>query len=283
MSKVLVTGGAGFIGSYLCRKLIEAGKEVVVLDNLTKNKGEDLWGLPVELVMGDVRNIADIQKAMYEVEVVYHLAAIADITQCQNDFEKAISVNCEGTWRILTIGVKAKVKRLVFTSSAAIWGNSIYGITKRIGEGYCDIVRQAGLSTIALRLFNVYGSGSAGVIPRFIKAIEKGKDITVFGDGEQTRDFIYIEDVVWALMRAGESTRVGVMNVGTGNGTTVNQVYAQIIKGMTQDNKIGVKYESAKAEDIARSVADIQDSRWLLPEKVTSLEDGIAKMKGMNK
>ena len=221
---ILVTGGAGFIGSHIARELVRQGRPVRVLDDLSSGNRENLAGVDVDFIEGDIQNEETVARAMRGVEAVCHHAAMISVPQSVDDPLGSHAINVEGTVRLLEAARRAGVKRFTFASSAAVYGDepslpktedsplrpqSPYALHKLIGEQYLRLFHELyGLETLALRYFNVYGprqnphSPYAAVIPLFIEAMERGERPTVFGDGRQTRDFVFIDDVVRANLSA---------------------------------------------------------------------------------
>jgi UDP-glucose 4-epimerase len=240
---VLVTGGAGFIGSHLVPKLIEKGCSVVVFDNLSSGKKENLSGVQnhpnFKFMLGDIRDKAAMHKALEGVDAVVHLAALIDVAASVADPALTHDVNVSGTLNVLQEAVQCTAKRFVFASSTAVYGDvktlpvkedtalrpiSPYAASKAACEAYCTAFAGCyGIDTVALRFFNVYGpknenSPYSGVITKFLRKAKNGEPLTVEGDGEQTRDFIHVSDIAAALALALEAKQVhaDVFNVCTG-------------------------------------------------------------------
>lgn len=283
--RVLVTGGAGFIGSHLTEHLVRQGHEVRVLDNLCTGSRENLAAVleDAELVVGDIRDAEVVSRAVRGVEVILHLAALASVSQSLTDPMKTNSVNVDGTIRLLLEARNAEVRRVVYSSSAAVYGNSAaipqheelptvptspYGVSKLAAEHYCTTFGEAyGLETISLRYFNVFGprqrSGSqyAGVISSFITRLLSEQAPVVYGDGAQYRDFIYVGDVVTAnvlAMRANAGFGQ-VFNVGTGHATSVNQLAQRLME--VTGVAVPVQHSDSRAGEIYRSLASIARAR----------------------
>ncbi len=279
--KVLVTGGAGFIGSHLVPKLLEKGYSVTVLDNLSNGKLENLDEVldhpKFVFKRGDIRDTALPNEVFGGVDFVVHLAALIDISASVADPVQNHEINVDGTFNMLQAAVKNKVKRFVFASSTAVYGDvktlpvvetialkpiSPYAASKAAGEAYCSAFASCfGLETVALRFFNIYGlrSGNSpysGVITKFLQKIANGEDLTIDGDGEQTRDFIHVNDIVSALILALEREGLSgeVFNVCTGVPTSVNQL-AATLKEVTGKG-FGVKHGAARLGDIRHSYGD---------------------------
>jgi UDP-glucose 4-epimerase len=272
--RVLITGGAGFIGSHLARKWSKES-EVIILDNLRTGNRENLDGLNVEFVEGDIKDSATVKKCMKDVDIVFHLAAMVSVPESVESPEACVMDNVMGTLNLLQAASKAGVGRFVFASSAAVYGNnpempkletmlpeprSPYAVTKLDGEYYLDFFNdQHGLSTASLRFFNVFGprqnpSGPyASAVPVFICKALKEEPITIFGDGKQTRDFIYVEDIVSALSFLAVQDVAGVFNAGYGKTTRIDEL-ANMIKEKTASASALV-YKDERAGDVKHSFA----------------------------
>ncbi len=283
MANYLVTGGAGFIGSHLCRRLVAEGHAVRVLDNLSSGKRANLEGVPVDWVEGELGDGALLAQALQGIEVVHHHAAIASVAVSVNQplFEQ--EVNVVGTLRLLEAARQAGVRRVVFAASAAAYGNnpespkreemrpepaSPYGLSKVAGEYYCRIYSEVfGLETVCLRYFNVFGprqdptSPYSGVISLFARRLLLGQPPIIQGDGGQSRDFVYVEDVVQANLRAGQVARAGgeIYNIGCGRSTTIRELAGLL----NQILGAGLEPEFAPARpgDVRCSLADISRAR----------------------
>jgi len=279
--RVLVSGGAGFIGSHLVDGLLEAGHEVRVLDDFSSGRRENLAHCldRIDLIEGDVRDTAAVQAAVAGCANVAHLAAVASVSA---SFAQPAEVNCSnvgGTVKVLEAARAARVRRVVFASSCAVYGDaqrlpvdeqatpqplSPYAVGKLAGEGYCRALADGSFDTLALRFFNVFGprqdpsSEYSGVIARFCEAAAAGAGGVVYGDGEQTRDFVYVTDVVAALLAAlavnGPLGGVAV-NVGSGDETSVLDVAGAV--AAASGAPLAIRHEAARAGDIRRSRADV--------------------------
>ncbi|SLN75954.1 NAD-dependent epimerase/dehydratase family protein [Ruegeria meonggei] len=275
MARYLVTGGAGFIGSHLVDHLVEAGHEVVVLDNLSTGAR---FNLPpqVDLVQGDIAEFENLPALIARVNGCFHLAAIASVQQYQEGWAKAAKVNFYGSVRVLEAAARANVP-VVYASSAAIYGNnplqpliettmsrpiSGYGVDKLAMEHHAEALKTTiGLRATGLRFFNVYGprqvpgSPYSGVISIFLNRLAAGQPITVFGDGEQARDFVYVSDVAGALMRAMSWTAAGncgVFNICRGEAITLNDLI-RVLAGVLECAP-EIRYEESRAGDIRISL-----------------------------
>lgn len=284
--RALVTGGAGFIGSHIATRLVELGHEVVVLDNFFTGKRENLAGIAkdVRLVEGDVRDLPTVEQVAAGCQLVYHEAAIVSVPFSVERPQESHDVNIQGTLNVLQASRKAGAKRVVFASSAAIYGEeptlpkseamrpepmSPYGVEKITGEHYLATWSKLfGVESVALRYFNVFGprqdpkSAYSGVISIFTDRILAGKGLTFFGDGAQTRDFVYVGNVIDANILAG--TRDGVsgraFNVACGKATTLLEL-ASMIERAAGEPPVERSFAEARAGDIKDSVADISRAR----------------------
>lgn len=248
--KTLITGGAGFIGSNLADKLIELGHEVIVIDNLSTGKKENV-NPATKFVLADIRNLEEIKPWFSGVDWVFHLAALARVQPSIDDPKTFNDVNVNGTLNVLLAAKDAGVKKVVYAASSSAYGNqtkmplredmrpnpiSPYGLQKYIGELYCKLFSEVyGLPTVSLRYFNVYGKRQpiegayCLVIGIFARQRLAGEPLSIVGDGEQRRDYTSVEDVVHANILAAESLRVGkgeVINIGRGRNYSVNEVAA---------------------------------------------------------
>jgi len=303
MVRVLVTGGAGFVGSHLVDSLVKYGFEVVVLDSFFSGKHENLGQVDERnfcLVEGDVRSKADLRKALKNVDFVFHLAAIVNVPL---SIEKPLlvnEVNVNGTLNVLEESLRADVKRLVYASSCAVYGDPVrvpvdeehptrplspYGVSKLVAEHYCRVFYEVyGLETVCLRFFNIYGprqsSGSyAGVISQFINSLRHGKPPIIFGNGKQTRDFVHVEDIVDAcLLSLNSKGCVGEsINIGSGVETSVNDLAEILIELFDSDVK--PKYAQPRAGDIKRSCASLNKAERLLGyQPKISLREGLKRL-----
>ena len=299
-----MTGGAGFIGSHLVDRLINEGFEVVVLDdfstgsleNLRLHVGKDNF----HMVKGDVRNRVDVKKAVEDVDYIFHLAANVSVELSIKNPVLVEEVNVGGTLNLLEESLNLDLKKFVYVSSCAVYGNpkylpideehptaplSPYGVSKLTAEHYCRVFYKIyGLKTVCLRLFNVYGPRQAvgpysGVIAKFVDRLKNGKPPIIYGDGKQTRDFIFVEDVVDACLRAMDSKKcVGeVVNIGSGIETSINEL-AQVISRLFGMNEVKPVYAESRVGEIRRSCADISKAEKFLEFKSKiSLEEGLRR------
>lgn len=305
VKKILVTGGAGFIGSHLVDELLMRGLKVVVLDNFFNgcldNLRSHLDDPNFELIEGDVRDGFCLRKAMEDVDAVIHEAAITSVPFSIKNPKLTLEVNSTGTLNLLEASVEAGARRFVFASSCAVYGEarkipvseeeppmplSPYARSKLEAERHClNFYEKNGLETVILRYFNVYGprqaSGEyAGVMMKFLDHLRRGIPPTIYGDGEQTRDFVYVSDVVYATLLALDCKRCAgeVFNIGSGRAISINRLCGIFQK---EANRIDLKpvYKSARSGDIRRSEADISKARRIMGyEPKISIEAGVKKL-----
>jgi UDP-glucose 4-epimerase len=304
MPKILVTGGGGFIGSNLTEALLKQGHQVRVFDNFLTGKRENLIfdkAYPdLEILEGDIRDVTLCHEAMKEIEYVFHQAALPSVQQSIEDPVTSNGVNVGGTLNLLLAARDASVKKWVYASSCAIYGDdptlpkseamrqnskSPYAFQKFVGEEYGKLFFQCyGLETVALRYFNVFGpkqdphSLYSAVIPRFIDALIHDRSPVIDGDGEQSRDFIYIEDVIQANFLAMTAGLLPgeVINVASGKGTSINQLL-HILKEITGSERSAI-YQAPRQGDIRHSLADIQKGKRLL-----NYDPKVSMMTGLKK
>ncbi len=296
---ILVTGGAGFIGSHIVRALLAAGESVRVLDDLSTGRADNLAGLSVDFVRGDIRDAATVARAVAGVRAVCHHAAMISVPRSVEDPLGSHRVNVEGTLTVLEAARQAGVKRFVLASSAAIYGDepslpkseqspqrpqSPYAIHKLIGEQYLRLYHDLyGLDTLSLRYFNVYGprqdpaSPYAAVIPLFIAALRDGRRPTIFGDGRQTRDFIYVGDVARANVAALQAPAPGgrVINVAGGRRIDLLELLATLgrIFGVDPDPL----FAPERPGDVRHSVAAVEAAAQVLAFRpAVELPEGLA-------
>ena len=287
MAKVLVTGGAGFIGSNLVRALKERGDDVRVLDNFSTGFRGNLDGVDVEIVEGELRSYERVHNAVRGTELVYHLGALGSVPRSVQDPLTSNAVNVDGTLNVLLAGRDEGVKRVVFASSTSVYGTdpplptredqrldpiSPYGVAKLAAERYCAAFTRVyeAFETVVLRYFNVYGprqspsSQYAAVIPLFIAAIAAGDPVTIYGDGKQSRDFTYVDDAVAATIRAGDAQGASgqAFNVAGGKPESVNAVADTI--GRLLGKPVERRLEPPRAGDIRDSEADLTAAREVL-------------------
>jgi UDP-glucose 4-epimerase len=300
--KVLVTGGAGFIGSNLVRALLARGDDVRVLDNFSTGNRANLAGLAddVELVEGELRSYERVHNAVRGVEVVFHLGALGSVPRSVQDPLTSGAVNVEGTLNVLLAARDEGVRRVIFASSSSIYGDqpelplretmapdpiSPYGVAKLAAERYCvSFTRVYPFETVVLRYFNVFGprqdprSQYAAVVPLFVTAIAAGEPVTIFDDGEQSRDFTYIDNVVAANLLAADAADASgrIFNVSSGAPASVNELAETI--GRLLDKPVERRYLPPRPGDLRNSWADVSEAREGLGfEPSVSLEDGLRR------
>ena len=301
LKKVLVTGGAGFIGSHVVDRLVNEGYDVRVLDDLSSGKLDNiqrhLSSGKVEFVKGDIRDASFVTKSLDGVNVVIHMAALVSVPLSVENPNLTFDINLSGTLNLLRSSVIEKVDRFVFISSCAVCGDpeslpvteetrvnpiSPYAESKLIGERYClGFSDRQLLKSVVLRFFNVYGprqgmNDYSGVITRFIESCKQKLPLTINGDGSQTRDFVNVKDIAEAVL-ASTKTRdaVGeIFNIGSGKHTSISELAKTVIELAAVDPKIC--YRKPRAGDIKDSYADITKAKKLLGyEPKVSLRDGL--------
>jgi UDP-glucose 4-epimerase len=292
----LVTGGAGFIGSALARLLLHRRYAVRVYDDLSSGGTDNLAGLDTELVVGDVRDLEALAAACRGADVVFHLAAGAGVVQSITNPLDNFDVNARGTVTTLWAAHLAKVPRVVFSSSNAPLGAgaypavetkpiaplSPYGASKAAGEAYCSAFHGAyGLDAVAVRFSNAYGPRSAhkgNVIPVFIRGILAGEELVVYGNGTQTRDFVYVTDLAEGLLRAAETPRIGgqLFQLASGVETSLNDLVALL--GEVSGSELRVRRAAARAGEIERNYSLIDKGRDMLGySPAVTLSEGIRR------
>jgi nucleoside-diphosphate-sugar epimerase len=313
VARFLVTGGAGFIGSNLTEALLRRGDDVVVLDDFSTGRRENLADTPqwaargggtYRLVEGDMRDAETCREATDGADFVLHKAAIPSVQRSVQDPVHTNAVNVQGTLLLLQAAREASVKRFVFASSSSLYGESEtlpkvetmapapispYGLQKLAGETYCRLYHQLyGLPTIALRYFNVFGprqsphSDYAAVIPRFIRAALDGGRATVYGDGEQTRDFTFVENVVQANVRAceaGPGAYGRAYNIACGQRMSLNDLLRRI--GEIVGREVPADHGEPRAGDIRHSLAAIELAARLLDYRpAIDIDEGLRRTVG---
>ncbi len=302
MARYLVTGGAGFIGSNIAEELVGMGEEVVVFDNLSTGHEGNIEHIQkdVTFVKGDVRNASEVRKALDGVDYVLHQAALASVPRSIDDPLLVNEVNVGGTLTVLDESRHASVKCVVYAASSSAYGDSEvlpkredmlpaplspYAVSKLVGEHYCSVYSKVyGLPTISIRYFNVFGprqdpeSQYAAVIPIFVSHLLDGKSPTIYGDGEQSRDFTYVSNIVKANIMAAQSDKAAgqVINVACGGRFTLNELYGMLCE------LIGVSidpvYSDPRPGDVKHSHADISMAEELLGYSVeTDFGEGLKK------
>jgi len=287
----LVTGGLGFIGSHLVKELIRRGRDVRVIDNCRTGNSSNIAATNYDLYLGDICLEKHVRNAMDGVTHVYHLAAEISVEESILSPSKTLVVNTDGTHNVLKIASEHKVERFVFASSAAAASPaSMYGLTKKHGEELCWLYTNLyKLPTVSLRFFNVFGprqttGGYCPVIPSFIKSVIKGDNPTIYGSGDHTRDFVYVDTVVRAIINAATlRDAIGkTIEVGSGERKSVRKLLTDICQAMRSD--ISVTLAPARDGEISDSQADISNMERLLGVRpddfISSLESTINYYKG---
>ena len=302
MANYLITGGAGFIGSNIVEVLFQQGELVRVLDNCSTGKLSNLEDVmdQIEFIQGDIRDLPLVREAVRDIDYILHQAALPSVSRSVHDPIASNEANVTGTLNVLVAAKDAGVKRLVFACSSSVYGNSQklpkredmpanpispYAISKYTGEQYCRIFHELyGLETVALRYFNVFGkrqnpnSQYAAAVPIFINSFLEGKPPTIFGDGEQSRDFVSVEDVVRAnLLACYAEEAVGqVFNIASGRSATINCLVYMIKELIGCD--IEPVYGQERKGDVRHSEADISKAQKILGyEPAVGLEEGLER------
>ncbi len=302
MSMFLVTGGAGFVGSHLTEALVNRGHKVRVIDNFATGKKKNIAHIldKIELLEGDIRNPDDCQRAVKDVSVVLHQAAVPSVPKSVQDPVTSHQANVDGTFNMLMAAKDAGVKRFVYAASSSAYGDteispkheqilpgpkSPYAVNKLVGEYYCRAFYECfGLQTISLRYFNVFGprqdpaSQYAAAIPAFVTAILEDRQPTVYGDGEQSRDFTFIENVIEAnLLAAGAPETHGeVINIACGQSVTINEIIKQINELLGKN--IEPIYTDPRPGDVRHSLADITLAYQVIGYKpIVYFDEGLKK------
>lgn len=299
MRKVVITGGAGFIGSHLAEALAGGGYHVTALDDLSTSNSENIAELSsqdnVDFVEGSVTDLPLLQRLFQGVDYAFHLAAISSVSRSIDAPAATHEVNITGTLNVLLAARNNRVKKVIHASSCSVYGDtpalpkredmlpnpqSPYSVTKLAAEHYGQVFSQVyGLPTICLRYFNIYGprqdpySEYAAVIPNFIKKVSQGEAPIIFGDGDQTRDFTFVKDVVAASILSAESSASGIFNIGNGESTTINELAHLIIKLV--GSTVTPIYQSPRPGDIRHSLADISRARKFGYNPKYNLEEGL--------
>jgi UDP-glucose 4-epimerase len=298
MGKYLVTGGAGFIGSHIVRALLARGDAVRVLDNFSTGRRENLQEVAeVEVIEGDLRNVPVVADAVRNIDCVFHLAAFISVPESMRDPETCFTINVAGTVNLLEAARKYGVSKVVLSSSTAVYGDtdafptteetplaplSPYALSKQVNELYARLYSQTlGLPVIALRYFNVYGprqqpdSPYAAAIPIFLRKLAAGEPISIFGDGKQSRDFIFVKDVARANLLAAASDAAGeAYNICTGRETSLLDLLEELSEFSPRQPE--VRFQAQRPGDIYRSVGSPEKARRLLGFYAeTSLADGL--------
>ena len=301
MNKAVVTGGAGFIGSHLTEELVRRDYSVTVIDNLSNGKISNIEPLlssnQINFIQESITDLSALNKIFSDADYVFHLAALGSVPESVENPERYHDINVTGVFNVLLAARDNKVKKVVYTSSSAVYGDdpelpkredmlpspiSPYAVTKLTGEYYCQAFHKAyGLPTICLRFFNVFGprqdpnSQYAAVIPKFIQSIREGNPPIIFGDGEQTRDFTYVSDVVQAMLLVAENDVTGIYNISRGETITINKLANSII-GILHSG-IRPEYHEPRPGDIVHSYADITKAKSIGFSPRYTLEEGLSR------
>lgn len=305
MAKILITGGAGFIGSHLAKKLIDLNNEIVIFDNLdsfypTELKTKNLESIAPSdkyvFIRGDIRDYTAICTALDDVQIIIHEAAQPGIRTSLENPMKTHEINITGTLNILRAAVTKNIKRVVIASSSSVYGNtnelpyreedgaqplSPYGVSKLASDHYAKVFNEVyGLSTVSLRYFSVYGPRIRPdlVLPIFTNALIHNKKVKIFGDGEQSRDFTYIEDIVDGTLRAMTKHHIDgeIFNIGSGERTNINKLYTLLCELM--DRKINPIHEKEKKGEVRHTHANITKARKHLGYKPRyNIQQGLNK------
>ncbi len=299
MKKVIVTGGAGFIGSHLTELLLSRGYHVIIIDDFSTGKMANieplLKSMKVDFIQGSITELPLLQNLFQGVDFVFHQAALSSVPRSIEDPLSTNKVNITGTLNVLLAARDNNVKKVIYASSSSVYGNtptlpkredmvsnpqSPYALTKLVGEYYCRVFHQIyDLPTICLRYFNVYGprqdsdSQYAAVIPIFIARLSQNKPPIIYGDGKQTRDFTFVKDVIQANIIGAESDACGVFNIGRGENSTLNDLAKTITDLMGKD--LQSEYQPPRVGDVRDSLADISRARAIGYEPQYSLDKGL--------
>jgi nucleoside-diphosphate-sugar epimerase len=301
MARVVVTGGGGFIGSNLVRALLERGDEVRVLDNFSTGNRANLDGLDIEIVEGELRSYERVHNAVRKADVVYHLGALGSVPRSVQDPLTSSAVNVEGTLNVLLAARDEGVRRVVFSSSTSVYGSSRqlptaedappdpispYGVAKLAAERYSISFSRVyeSFESVVLRYFNVFGprqsplSQYAAVVPLFVTAIDAGRPVQIHGDGEQSRDFTYVDNVVDATIRAGEKEGASgeIFNIAAGSPASVNKLADTI--GSILGKPVQKDHLPTRSGDIRNSWADLSKAERILGYRpAVELEEGLRR------
>jgi len=305
MSMVIVTGGAGFIGSHLADELVRRGYKVIILDNLSTGRMSNIEPLlrdgSAEFVQGSITDLPLLRKLFSGADYVFHQAAIPSVPRSVKNPKASHDANVTGTLNVLLAAKNNGIKKVIYASSSAVYGDtptlpkvedmipnpqSPYAVTKLAGEYYCNVFLEIyGLNTICLRYFNVYGprqdpdSPYAAVIPIFISNALAGKSPIIFGDGEQSRDFTFVKDVAQANILTAESKATGIFNIGRSTRVTINHL-AQLIIRLVGNSAVKPVHKAPRPGDILHSLADISKASAFGYHPEYSLEEGLKETLG---
>jgi len=299
MRNVVVTGGAGFIGSHLTEALVRGGYHAIVIDDLSSGKLDNIKDLlcEVKFVKGSIIDFPLLKELFHDVDYVFHQAAISSVPRSIENPQATHDANASGTLNVLLAASQNNVKKVIYASSSSVYGDvpvlpkkedmtphplSPYAVAKLAGENYCRVFWQVyQLPSVSLRYFNVYGprqnpnSQYAAVIPQFIRRVLEGNPPIIFGDGEQTRDFTFVRDVVEANILAVQSDACGLFNISRGESITINRL-AELVIDLV-GNKVEPIYEEPRLGDIRHSFADISKAKAFGYEPKYGLRNGLAE------
>jgi len=298
---ILVTGGAGFIGSHIVKAAVEHNR-VKVLDDMSTGKAENLLNIDAEITVGDIGDIELVKQLLVDVDYVFHLAAIASVQKSVDEPLKTHNTNMTSTYKLFHTACEMGVKSIIFASSSAVYGDqpkpcdedmnpmpkSPYAVQKLASEGYLRSLGETyGLKSASLRYFNIYGpqqdasSDYAAVIPIFISRVKMGEPVHIFGDGEQTRDFCHVKDAVQANLRAlrNADEKSEVYNIGSGTSVSINDLVETLSE--VSGKQIKFLYQKPRSGDIRNSVADIDKATsYLSYEPKIDLEEALQELWG---
>ncbi|MEW5819645.1 MAG: GDP-mannose 4,6-dehydratase [Cyanobacteriota bacterium] len=280
MKKILLTGGAGFIGSHLAECLVDKGHSVKIIDNLSSGSSNNLSSIidKIEFVEGDIRDKSLIEELCSDITSIIHLAAMSSVAQSVEEPLLCNDINVNATLNLLEVARKKRLKKFVFASSSAVYGNpskdaivcetnqtsplTPYAVSKLAGEQYCQVYSEIyRLPTISLRLFNVYGprqnpnSEYSAVIPKFINSISNEESPIIYGDGYQTRDFVYIKDIITAFEISLKASQTGIYNIASGTSYSINELTGVLTELF--EKEITPEYAPERYGEVKYSQADI--------------------------
>jgi UDP-glucose 4-epimerase len=294
--RILITGGSGFIGSTICRHLLDKGYDVRIIDNLSSSNESNLSDIKekIEIIRGDIRYYNEVRKAAQDVDAIIHLAAIAVVPASITNPRETFDVNLYGTLNVLEVAKELGIQKVVFASSAAVYGNipndirketdildpqSPYAVSKASMEYFMKMFAEQGLDTCSLRLFNVFGARQDpkyyAVIPNFITKMMQNEPVAIHGSGKQTRDFVYVKDVARAFEKAiNTKTNGAVINIASGKNISVVELGEKIIN--ISGSKSTINFEKSREGDVDKSLAEISTAKAILNwEPKYSFDDGL--------
>jgi UDP-glucose 4-epimerase len=299
MGKIVITGGAGFIGSHLAEELTRQGHHVIILDDLSTGKKENIEALlgkdNTEFIQGSITELPLLQRVFHGVHFVFHQAALTSVPRSIKNPQLSHAVNATGTLNVLLAARENGVRKVIYASSSSVYGDtptlpkkedmppnpqSPYAVSKLTGEYYCRVFQQVyALPTVCLRYFNVYGprqdpdSPYAAVIPAFLRKLFQGDSPIIYGDGEQSRDFTFVKDAVAANILASESKVTGIFNVGKGDRISINELARLAIRLI--GNSVEPVHKEPRPGDVRHSLADISQIKAFGYKPKFSLEEGL--------